>query len=109
MPGSINGNEEQAQRVARLIADAFRNQQEPFELPDRGRWQASAPAWIACALSILAVLWQAAVTTQRVNENTRRIERVEAEILAAQANDRIVIERLARIEAKVDVITGAAK
>lgn len=105
MPDTVDGNEEQAQRVARLMVEAFRQQPEPFELPERGKWHASAPAWIAVALSVGTALWSAAVSSSNVNNNTRRIEALEAERAQAAAADTRVIERLARIEAKLDLVT----
>ena len=70
------------------------------------RWQGSVPAWVACILSITAVVWQAAVTTGNVSENRRRIEATEIKLEAQASDSRGVIDRLARIEAKLDLIGG---
>ena len=101
MADSFNPNDAQAQRVARLMADAFKADTQP----QTSRWVGSAPAWIALLVSLAGIVWQAAVTTGRVNDNTRRVEQVERDQRAQQADSRVVIERLARIEAKLDLIT----
>lgn len=98
-----DGNEEQAQRVARLIADAFRNQQEPFELPERSKWHASAPAWIAVVVSLATALWSLAVTTNNVEQNTRRIVALEEHDRVQTSSDNRLLERVTRIETKLDI------
>lgn len=71
----------------------------------KSKLQGSLPAWAACALSVGTVLWQAAITSGNVEDNTRRVEQVEIELRSQQQDDRVVIERLARIEAKLDLIS----
>lgn len=95
-----DGNQTQTRVVGEQLFDIWEEKQKR-----KSMLQGSLPAWIACALSLMAVIWQAAITSGDVSENRRRIETLEAQQLL-QANDsRAVIDRLARIEAKLDLVT----
>jgi hypothetical protein len=98
MPDSLDGNDSQNRRIANQLFDVWEER--------RGsKWlNGSAPAWIACALSLAAVLWNAAIISGNVAENTRRIDAVETEQQRAAGDSRQVIERMARIEAKLDIV-----
>lgn len=70
-----------------------------------GRRFVLSPSWIALGLSLFGVFWQVGVTSQRVNENSRRIEILEnADRIRGDAVGRIDA-RTARIEATLDIIT----
>jgi hypothetical protein len=100
-----NGNEAQVRAIADTLFDSWQANQEA-ENKRRSLIYGSIPAWVACALSITAVLWQAAITTQRVNENTRRVEQLERSDQERSREDKATTQQLARIEAKMDLIIG---
>lgn len=98
MSESLDANETQARRMANQLFDVWRERQG-------SKWlNGSAPAWIACVLSLAAVLWNAAIISGNVAENTRRIDAIETEQKRAANDGRQVIERMARIEAKLDIV-----
>jgi hypothetical protein len=99
------GNETQVRAVAEQLFSTWAAKQE-LENKRRNLIYGSLPAWIACILSVIAVLWQAAITTQRVNENTRRVEQLEILQREQDRSDKATIQQLARIEAKVDLVIG---
>lgn len=65
-----------------------------------------SPAWIALAFSVGGFLWQVGVTSQRVNDNIRRVELLEA--ADRQRGDALsrIDARTARIEATLDFMRG---
>lgn len=71
--------------------------------------QGSLPAWIACVLSISCLIWQAAITTQKVNENNRRIMVLESGQQEQAKDNRDIGNRLASIEAKLDLMIDGYK
>lgn len=103
MPDRLDGNEAQNRAVARQLFSAWENEQER----KIGKWGTALPAWIACVLSIGVLIWNAAVISGEVAENTRRIEQIERERRQEAGDNRLMIERMARIEAKVDLILEA--
>lgn len=64
-----------------------------------------SPAWIALGFSLFGAFWQVGVTSQRVAENARRVELLEA--ADRQRGDALgrIDARTARIEATLDMIT----
>ena len=64
-----------------------------------------SPAWIALGFSLFGAFWQVGVTSQRVAENARRVELLEA--ADRQRGDALgrIDARTARIEATLDLIT----
>ena len=97
-----DGNASQTRAIAEQMFAAWSKDQESKERHIGG----SLPAWIACALSLLAVVWNAAVISGDVADNRRRIEVVEAKQERGVADSHQVIDRLARIEAKLDIMGG---
>jgi len=97
-----DGNQSQVRAIGDQLFDAWEEKQNR-----KSMLHGSLPAWIACILSLGAVLWQAAITSSDVSENRRRIEAIEAQQLTQSNDDRSVIDRLARIEAKLDVVAEA--
>lgn len=63
------------------------------------------PEWIALCLSLFTVFYQVGVTSQRIAENSRRVELLEAS--DRQRSDAIgrIDARTARIEATLDIVT----
>jgi hypothetical protein len=98
-----NGNDTQIRAIADSLFESWEARQE-IDQKRRSLIYGSIPAWVACALSITAVLWQAAITTQRVNENTRRVEQLERSDQERSREDKATTQQLARIEAKMDLI-----
>lgn len=98
-----NGNDAQVRAIADSLFDSWQANQDA-ENKRKSLIYGSIPAWVACALSITAVLWQAAITTQRVNENTRRVEVLERSDQERSREDKATTQQLARIEAKMDLI-----
>lgn len=97
-----DGNQAQVRVIGEQMFDIWEDKQKR-----KSMLHGSLPAWIACVLSLGAVLWQAAITSSDVNENRRRIEAIEAQQLTQANDNRAVIDRLARIEAKLDVVAEA--
>lgn len=92
LDGNDAQNREIIQRVAQQAVDLYKREQENER---RGFSIDKAATWVALITAIGGVLWQAAVTTQRVNETVRRVENIEA--LGFDKN-------FARLEAKVDLL-----
>ena len=107
MPQST-GDAAQTRAIVEQVAEAAFRKYAQEARGKSAKWSASAPAWAACALSIAGLVWNAAVITGNVADNQRRIEMVEAEQRQAATDNRQVIDRLARIEAKLDMM-GSAK
>lgn len=76
------------------------------ERKDEQRRFQITPSWCAVALSLLAILWNAATINGRVSENTRRVELLEA--ADRQRGDALgrIDARTARIEATLDIMRG---
>jgi hypothetical protein len=60
-------------------------------------------------LSICLLIWNAAVISGSVAQNTRRIDQIEANERQSDGDNRQMIDRMARIEAKVDIIIAEKK
>lgn len=102
MPGT-DGNEVQAQIIAKRLFNVWKEEEAATTKRSIG---GSLPAWVACALSVATIIWGAAVISSDVSENRRRIETIEAEQLQQARDDQASRDRLARIEAKIDVLMG---
>lgn len=100
-----DGNESQIRTVADSLFDAWQSRAAAEQKRQRLIY-GSIPAWVACALSVTAVLWQAAVTTQRVNDNDRRIIQLEVDLREYGRENKAMTQQLARIEAKMDLVLG---
>lgn len=106
MPES-NGNAVQTRALAQTLFDTWKADQD---LSSKRRiLGGSIPAWVACALSIGTLIWGAAVISSDVSENRRRIEAVESQQMQQARDDQASRDRLARIEAKIDVLMGERK
>ena len=70
---------------------------------------AFSPAWIALGFSLFGAFWQVGVTSQRVAENARRVELLEA--ADRQRGDALgrIDARTARIEATLDIMRGTSR
>lgn len=91
-----DGNESQVRAIAdQLGRQMFEQWKREQEADRRPLSLTSITSAAALAISAGTMIWQAAITTQRVNENTRRIEKIEA-----FGFDR----NFARLEAKVDLL-----
>ena len=60
-------------------------------------------------LSIGLLIWNAAVISGNVADNTRRITQLESDKRESETDTRGLIDRMARIEAKIDIIVGEKK
>lgn len=98
-----NGNEAQVRAIANSLFESWQAHQEA-ETKRKNLIYGAIPAWVACVLSVTAVLWQAAITTQRVNETMRRVEQLERNDQERSREDKATTQQLARIEAKMDLI-----
>lgn len=105
MPESLDGNQEQVRRVARQIIEAYKDERDHDEAAKKHPpFAASIPAWGGLFVSLGTIVFGAAFVLGDVDENSRRISAIESE-QRTQANDnRQVIERMARIEAKLDIV-----
>jgi hypothetical protein len=99
-----NGNAAQTRALAKTLFDTWKAEQDLAQKPSRVG--GSIPAWIACGLSIATLIWGAAVISSDVSENRRRIESLEVGQLQQARDDQASRDRLARIEAKIDVLMG---
>lgn len=96
----LDGNESQNRIIARQMFAAWSEEQEAR----RTKLSGSLPAWIACVLSLLGLAWSAAVISSDVSENRRRIEALEIKQDKTATDSTQVLDRLARIEAKLDIM-----
>ena len=76
MPDRFDGNESQNRIIAEQLFTVWTNEQTRTTR----RWTGSMPAWIACVLSIGLLIWNAAVISGNVAQNTRRIDQIEAKV-----------------------------
>lgn len=98
----FDGNEAQNRVIARQLFDVWTAEQAAKA---KTHWlNGSIPAWIACALSLGMLVWNAAVISGDVADNTRRVTQLEVDQRRSEGDSRQVIERMARIEAKLDLI-----
>ena len=92
----VDGNDAQREMIfkgmAQQLMEEWKREEEakksPFNLTN-------LTSIVALAISVGTLVWQSAVTTQRVETNTSRLEKLESGNLAAD---------LARLEAKVDLL-----
>lgn len=87
-----DGNEAQVRIISEQLFEQWERRQSERRKP------ITMELWLGIAsmvLSVSAIIWQAAVTTQRVNDAIRRIEAIEAFGLD---------KNFARLEAKVDLL-----
>lgn len=103
MPDS--GNAEVVRAIADQLFTTWSMKQEQQQ-KSRQFWSGSLPAWAAVVLSLATLAWQVGVTAQRINDNSRRIEQLEADNRQAAVDERTSAQSLARIEAKVDLLMG---
>jgi hypothetical protein len=98
MPDShYDGNNEQTRIVAEQLFTVWETRQQGSL---KKFVSGSVPAWIACFLSLGGLVWNAAVISRDVAQNTEDIKELK------QGN---VGERLVRIETKIDQLTEQAK
>lgn len=103
MPDPLDGNESSTRKIAKQLFSIWQEEQEA-----KGRrLSGSLPAWIACVLSLGMLVWNGAVISSDVSESRRRIEALEIKQDQTAAASAQVIDRLARIEAKLDMMGGA--
>lgn len=105
MPDRFDGNESQNRKIADQLFTTWTEEQTRTAK----RWAGSLPAWVACILSIGLLIWNAAVISVNVAQNTRRIDQIEANERQNDGDNRQLIDRMARIEAKVDIIIAEKK
>jgi hypothetical protein len=105
MPERYDGNEEQSRLIGEQLFDVWVSRQDRKS----PRWHGSLPAWIACVLSIGLLIWNAAVISGNVADNTRRISQIESDQRDATHANSNMIDRMARIEAKIDIIVQEKK
>jgi len=94
-------NEAAARRIAKQLFDIWEAKQAEKQQKVPGSW----PAWIAMVLSAAALIWAGGGHQWQITDNTRRIEAVEDRQAKQAAGNEEVLQRLASIEAKLDLIT----
>jgi len=105
MPNSdLDGNAAATRKVADQLFDAWSEKRDRDEGNKRRALAGSAPAWGGLLLAVLGIIWGAAVLSRDVNDHTRRIVEIENEQRTQATDNRQVIERMARIEAKLDIV-----
>jgi hypothetical protein len=106
MADDFDGNKAQNRKIAEQLFSVWAESEKRISPP---RLMGSLPAWIACVLSICLLIWNAAVISGSVAQNTRRIDQIEANERQSDGDNRQMIDRMARIEAKVDIIIAEKK
>lgn len=101
----FDGNRSMTRVIAEQMFDVWNARQSSL----RSRFTASIPAWIACALSLVVLIWGAGMLAGQVNRNTNDIRDLKAAQAQQAAEDQVTRDRLARIEAKVDVLIEGAR
>lgn len=103
MPDS--GNEVTVRKIADQLFDAWTVKQEQAQKRQQ-LLSGSLPAYAALIMSLATLAWQVGVTSQRISDNTRRIQQIEADNRISAAENKTGAQSLARIEAKVDLLMG---
>lgn len=98
-------NEAQLTTIGNQLFDIWEVRQAAKQSKLRGSW----PAWAAFGLSIGAIVWAGGGHQRQIAENTRRIEAVETRQSQQTTDSQQVLERLASIEAKLDLMTEERK
>ncbi len=99
------GDEAQLTTISNQLFDVWEARQAAKQSKLRGSW----PAWAAFGLSIGAIVWAGGSHQRQIADNTRRIEAVEDDQRKNTTDGQKVLERLASIEAKLDLITEERK
>lgn len=94
-------NEAAVRRIAKQLFDVWEAKQAEKQDKVPGSW----PAWLALVLSAGALIWAGGGHQWQITDNTRRIEAVEVRQAAQATDNQQVLQRLASIEAKLDLIT----
>lgn len=102
---ALDPNRSQVRIIAEQMLEVWDTRQES----KRSRFTASVPAWIACALSLSTLIYVAGGMGATVNSNTNRIDKLEAVQVQQTRDDIDRSDRLARIEAKVDLLVEGTK
>ena len=98
-------NEVQARKIAKQLFDTWKAEQDLESGPTKGFLGGSWPTWAAIALSIGAIVWAGGGQQRQNDEQDRRIAAIEARQLQQATDAQQVLQRLASIEAKLDLIT----
>lgn len=94
-------NEAQARIIAKQLFDVWKAEEAEKQSKVPGSW----PAWLALVLSAGALIWAGGGHQWQITDNTRRIEAVEDSQARQATDNQQVLQRLASIEAKLDLIT----
>ncbi len=97
-----DGNEAQSRKVARSLFDVWREEQESEA--KNAKLGGVVPAWFAVVLSVGTLVWGAAVLSADVKDTKRRVDQIEIGDRQQEIVNREIVERMARIEAKLDIV-----
>lgn len=98
-------NEAHLTTIGNQLFDIWEARQSAKQSKVPGSW----PAWIAIVLSSAALIWAGGGHQWQITDNTRRIVAVEDRQAAQATDNQQVLQRLASIEAKLDLITEERK
>jgi len=69
-------------------------------------WTGSLPTWISLIGVLFMGVWTAAILHSQVNENTRSIQLLREQDRSQTIDNKDLLTRTTRIEAKLDVLMG---
>lgn len=93
------GNAAQVRAVAEQLFDVWRAEQASEGHKRRASW----PAWIGVALAIVGLIFSAGMVRTEMATATTRIDKLEQRADARDAAEKAMMDRLARIETKLDL------
>ena len=106
MTDNLDGNEAQNRMIARQLFSAWSQDQEATTKKSFLD-SSSVPAWVACFIAVATVIAQAAITRENVAQARSDIAQLENDRREDMRVSQLAIERMARMEAKLDILAGA--
>lgn len=97
-----DGNDVAVRAIAQTLFDTWKAEQEIDQ--KRRVFGGSIPAWVACGLSIVGIVMLAGGTNQKVNDNIRRIDTLEASDREQNREATTTAAKLSTIEGKLDIL-----
>ncbi len=98
-------NDLQSRVIAKQLFDTWKAEQELESDRAQGFLGGSWPTWAALILSIGAIIWAGGGQQRQNDEQDRRLDAIEDRQLQQATDAQQVLQRLASIEAKLDLIT----
>lgn len=93
------GNAAQVRAVAEQLFDVWRAEQASEGQKQRASW----PAWIGVGIAVVGLIFSAGMVRTEMATATTRIDKLEQRADARDAAEKAMMDRLARIETKLDM------